>query len=227
MNLSKVHIALPAFNEASTLHNVLGGLRSSGFQNIIVVNDGSHDETAEIASSLGAVVISHLQNRGAGAASQTSIDYAKRHDVQYLILMDADGQHHTEDALKLLNNMVRSDFDVIIGNRFELEENQIPRTRIILNSMASRLTNIFCKNNYVDTQSGFRILNRKAIESLDLKVDGYGFCSEMIIVGENSGLKIGEVPIRVEYTEYSMSKGQSFANGLTTAFNFIWRILFN
>ncbi|MDX1686214.1 MAG: glycosyltransferase family 2 protein, partial [Saprospiraceae bacterium] len=216
MRSTDLHIALPAFNEAKVLRSVLTDLRSHGFENIIVVNDGSGDKTGQLAEEMGADVITHIRNRGAGAASQTSISFAREKGINYLLLMDADGQHHSEDAHNLYQEILKGEYDIIIGNRFILEKNEIPRIRIFFNSLANRLTNLFCKNNYSDSQSGFRILNRKAIETLDLKVDGYGFCSEMIIVGEKSGLRIGEVPIKVEYTEYSLGKGQSFANGVNT-----------
>ncbi len=227
MTLSQLHIALPAYNEASVLRGVIQELFEHGFENIIIVNDGSSDATLEIAQSMNVTILSHILNRGAGAASQTAIDYAKKKNIQYLLLMDADGQHHTSDILTLFKHIRENEYDIIIGNRFDLSVNEIPRIRIFFNQIANQLTNFFCKKSYSDSQSGFRILNRKAIENLNLKVDGYGFCSEMIIVGENIGLKIGEAPIKVSYTEYSMNKGQSFTNGISTAFNFMWRIIFN
>ena len=227
MKLSELHIALPAYNESSVIKHVIQELYDHGFNNIIVVNDGSSDETLSVASNMGVTVLSHILNRGAGAASQTAIDFAKKQDIQYLLLMDADGQHHTSDILSLFKAIYKSEYDIVIGNRFDLSVNDIPKTRIFFNQIANRLTNFFCKKSYSDSQSGFRVLNRKAIEKLDLKVDGYGFCSEMIIVGENIGLNIGEEPIKVSYTEYSMNKGQSFTNGISTAFNFMWRIIFN
>ena len=227
MPYQDLYIALPAFNEEEVILDVLKDLRSHGFHNIIIVNDGSSDNTSEIARQHGAIVLSHLMNRGAGAASQTAITYARKKGIKYLLLMDADGQHHTEDIKHMYEAIKEQDLDVVVGNRFDTKVNSIPRSRVLFNSIANRLTNVFCKNNYSDTQSGFRLLNRNAIEKFNLKVDGYGFCSEMIIVGEHFGLKIGEVPIKVSYTEYSMSKGQSLVKGISTAFNFMWRIIFN
>lgn len=227
MSNSDLYIALPAFNEAKVLKKVLSDLTNHGYNKVIVVDDGSSDKTYEIAKKCGAIVLRHIQNRGAGAASQTAVDFARENGVEFLMLMDADGQHHTKDIENLYAEILKGHHDIIIGNRFDTGMNRIPRIRIIFNRMANMLTNVFCEKNYSDSQSGFRILNRQAIDGLNLKVDGYGFCSEMIIVGENEGLRIGEIPIKVSYTEYSMSKGQSFVKGLSTAFNFLWRIIFN
>lgn len=227
MTEKDIHIVLPAFNEGKILRKVVQDLKSIGYRQIHIINDGSTDNTAILAKEEGVDLISHVVNRGAGAASQTAIAMAKQRGWDILVLMDADGQHKVNDVLKLHNHLSMYDFDIVIGNRFVNQTNSIPLSRIWLNRLANKLTNVFCSGHYQDTQSGFRILNRKAIEALDLKVDGFGFCSEMIIVGEKQGLKIGEAPIEVEYSEYSLSKGQSFGKGLSTAFNFIWRVIFN
>jgi glycosyltransferase involved in cell wall biosynthesis len=227
LNYPDLYIALPAYNEEKVIRDVLEDLKNHGFPNIIIVNDGSSDLTSSIAQEHGAIVLSHMMNRGAGAASQTAITFAKRKGIKYLALMDADGQHHTEDLVHMFEALMEQNLDIVVGNRFDTKVNEIPRSRIFFNSIANKLTNLFCKKSYSDTQSGFRLLNRKAIEKFDLKVDGYGFCSEMIIVGEHFGLRIGEIPIKVSYTEYSMGKGQSLVNGIYTAFNFMWRIIFN
>ena len=86
--------------------------------------------------------------------------------------------------------------------------------------------NLFCKNNYADTQSGFRLLNRKSIETLNLKNRDFGFCSEMLFVSEKLGLRIEQTPIRVLYTKYSMNKGQNLREGVRTARTILWRVFF-
>jgi len=220
-------VVLPAYNEARVISNVLYNLKNAGYHNICVVDDGSSDKTREIAIKAGVVVLSHSINRGAGAAVQTGISYAKQRNFSNVLLMDSDGQHLESDIEKLCDKMEETDADILIGNRFTNVENIIPVHRIFYNQMANLLTNLFCKNSYSDTQSGFRLLNKKAIENVKLKNRGFGFCSEMIIYAEQAGLKIEETPIQVLYSDYSLSKGQSLFVGFKTASNILWRVMFN
>ncbi|MEZ4883096.1 MAG: glycosyltransferase family 2 protein [Chitinophagales bacterium] len=224
---SKILVLLPAFNEASVIRSVIQGIRNVGYPNVCVVNDGSSDDTLLNALHSGAIVLSHCINRGAGAAAQTGIAYANKHHFPFIIMMDSDGQHLVEDIEKLCFAMENTMADIVIGNRFALQSNAIPNQRIVYNSLANIFTNLFCSKKYSDTQSGFRLLNRKAIENLQLKNRGFGYCSEMLIEAEKNGLQIAETPIQVIYNEYSMSKGQNLFVGFKTAANILWRIVFN
>lgn len=218
-------VVIPAFNEGTVIADVVERVRKVGFEQIVVVNDGSMDDTASKARAAGAVVISHLVNRGAGAGSQTGIMYARRMNISYLVQIDADGQHFPEDIQILAEQMETDQADIIIGSRFLRSNKDIPMIRVVYNKISNVFTNWFCTRWYSDTQSGFRMLNRNAIESLDLHIDGFGYCSEMIILGEKSGLTIREVPIRVVYTAYSMSKGQDLSMGINTAMNILWKLV--
>lgn len=223
---SEVWVLLPAYNEGRVIGQVIREVRMLGFDRILVVNDGSDDQTGAVALEQGAVLISHPINRGAGAVVQTGIIWARRHQVQYLVQLDADGQHHPTDIPALISAMEMTGCDIVIGSRFAKESSDIPRIRIFYNQISNLITNWFCDKWYSDTQSGFRMLSRSAIEKLDLHLDGFGYCSEMIIQAEQKGLEIAEVPISVSYTEYSMSKGQDFYNGVVTAINLLWKLIF-
>lgn len=221
---SNILIILPAFNEGEVLGNVLSAVKNTGYSNICLIDDGSSDNTAEIGREFGVTILTHPINRGAGAAIQTGISYAKKKGYQFAILMDSDGQHLPEDIDNLYKRMEKTNADIVIGNRFFITENSVPKRRVTYNKIANVFTNFFCENNYSDTQSGFRLLNRKAIESLNLKNRGFGFCSEMLFVGEKLDLKIEQTPIRVLYTEYSMNKGQNLREGVRTARSILWRV---
>lgn len=225
-NKANILIIVPVFNEASVIENVLIDIKKQGYSNICMVNDGSTDNTKEIAEKHKVRILTHPINRGAGAAVQTGITYAKNENIQYAILMDGDGQHQPEDIENLVRCMQESGADIVIGNRFENSENDIPQRRIAYNRIANIFTNLICKKNYVDTQSGFRLLNRNAIEKLKLRNRDFGFCSEMIIEAEKLDLRIEETPIRVLYTKYSMAKGQNLREGVRTARSILWRVLF-
>lgn len=223
---SDVWVIIPAYNEGPMVGEVVRRVRGCGFDQVLVVNDGSTDDTAEAACRAGARVLSHPINRGAGAVSQTGILYARRNGIRYLVQMDADGQHHPEDLVRLLDRMSRGDCDIVIGSRFMEANKEIPMVRVVYNQISNVFTNWFCRRWYTDTQSGFRMLNRQAIERIDLHIDGFGYCSEMIIQAEARDLRVEEVPISVSYTVYSMSKGQDLHTGIITALNLLWKLVF-
>ena len=221
-----ITVCLPAYNEASVLGEVIQGLRSAGYERICVVDDGSSDNTGQVARHAGAVTVRHPINRGAGAAVQTAIELARRRRWKYILFMDADGQHVVSDIELLALKMAATGDDLVIGSRFLAPSAGIPRSRRILNGIGTGMTNLFCRFRYTDTQSGLRLLNRRAIRSLQLRIDGFGFCSEMIHQAEAAGLNVSETPISVRYTDYSRSKGQDLPMGFTTAIHFIWQVLF-
>lgn len=223
IEFSDILVCIPAYNEASVIYEVIRELKLKGFERVLVVDDGSDDNTHQVASDAGALVVRHLINRGAGAATQTGIEFARRNGYSFLIQMDGDGQHMVEDALRMKDYMAGSEIDILIGSRFKQDNAEIPPQRIIYNKLSNIFTNWFCIGNFSDSQSGFRMLNRKAIESIQLTLDGFGYCSEMIFIGEKAGLKIDEIPISVRYTPYSLSKGQNFGKGINTAFHLLYK----
>lgn len=223
---SDIWVCLPAYNESSVLEEVIAELRGEGFKNICIVDDGSADNTGALARSLGVFVVTHPINRGAGAAAMTGIELARRRGWQHLAFMDADGQHVVKDLHALRASMAQGQYDLVVGSRFLNPSLCIPRSRRILNGIANGMTNLFARGNYSDSQSGMRLLNRKAIELVDLKIDGFGFCSEMLMCAERHRLATGETPISVRYTSYSISKGQDLQVGFTTALHFLWNLVF-
>lgn len=223
MEVSQLIIGIPAYNEATKIKDVIVHLKEIGFHRIVVVDDGSQDETFEVAKKSGASVLRHPINCGAGAAVQTILTFGRKENWEYLLLMDADGQHRSEDIEKLMKKMTESGADLVIGDRFSHAiHNDVPKIKRMYNSLANILTNWFCKGSYSDTQSGFRMLNKKAIHAINLQSNGFGFCSEMIFKAEKQNLLIKEEGIGVYYTVYSRSKGQNnLLSGIKTAWQFL------
>ena len=221
-----ITIGISAYNEAPTIGSVVTSIREKGYENIVVLDDGSRDSTAEKARKAGARVLRHLVNGGAGAGIQTILLLANKENWPFLLLMDADGQHSIEHIEDMYRYMQETEADIVIGNRFSSDyNNNVPKLRRLYNRLANVMTNVFCEKKYGDTQSGYRLLNRSAIEKLELKSTGFGYCSEMIWHAEKKGLNIEEFPISVLYTDYSQSKGQtSFLSGLRTAWQFLENI---
>ncbi len=227
LNKSNLLVLLPAFNEGKVIQKVIATLIQTGYTNVCVINDGSTDYTLKNAQLAGAIVLTHLINRGAGAAIQTGIEYAQKCNYSYVVMMDSDGQHLVEDIQNLCAVIKDTQADIVIGNRFSLKSNSIPKHRRFYNFTANVLTNLFCTKKYKDTQSGFRLLNKKALENIHLKNRGFAFCSEMLIQADQKGLQVVEVPIQVVYSDYSMSKGQNLFVGIKTALDILWRVVSN
>lgn len=219
---SDVLVGLPAYNEETVIAQVIKGLKAKGFSHIVVVDDCSKDNTFYRARAAGAIVLRHVINRGAGAATGTLIAYAKETGAKYLLLMDSDGQHSVEDALQLTKHA--SKYDVIIGSRLLKKTSEMPIHRKIANVTGSLVTFFFFGIFVRDSQTGFKLLNRKAIESIDLSFDRFEFASEMLSEMSRNKLTFKEIPIQVIYTDYSLSHGQSILNGFRMILRFIFRL---
>jgi len=225
-----IYIILPAFCEGKIIKEVIESIKKEGFQNIIVVDDGSDDNTYEQALSTGSITIIHPINRGKGAATQTGIDAAKLLDADIIVTMDSDGQHDPKDIKALIEPIIEKKADVVIGSRM-LEHKDMPESRIIMNRIANLVTYVFFGIIVSDSQSGFRAYSKKAYNSVYTYLDRYEFESEMLGQIKNAGLKIGEIPIKVIYTEYSKNKykhiGKFSAQGLMNGIKMVIRLLEN
>ncbi len=210
-----VCVVVPAFNEERTIQHVIGELREAGLRRVVVIDDGSQDATALLAALAGAEVVRHVLNRGLGAALGTGIHAALVRGAEVIVTCDADGQHAATDVRRALEPVMNGDADVVLGSRL-LGAGHMPWQRRVANRIANVCTRALCGMWTTDSQSGLRVFSRKAAERLELECDGMEVSS--VIAGEiaRHGLRCVEVPIRSIYTEYSLSKGQSFRVGLRT-----------
>jgi len=228
----KVCIIIPAYNEGTVIGSVLDALPRSvkiGKQVLpittIVVNDGSADNTStEVTKRPWAVLIDHIMNSGAGAATRTGLSYARQHGFTAAITMDADGQHHPDDAAKLINEILKSEADLIIGTRFK-DTSGMPARRII-GTRGLNLITFFLFGVWVsDVQSGMKAFSRRAIEAIHIRSNNFAFCSEIIWMAHVQKLRISEVPIKVIYTTYSLSKGQLGQTDIVAGMRFLRQLL--
>ena len=219
-------IVLPAYNEETVIKKVINELRKNKYENIIVVDDGSQDNTSLVAQKAGAVVARHFINRGAGAATKTGLEAALRCGADIVVTMDADGQNSSQDIDLLLKPIENDQFEVVIGSRLKNRQG-MPVIRIFFNFIGNFITWLLFGLWVSDSQSGFKAFSKKAVQKINILTNGYEFCSEIIREIRFNNLKYCEVPIRVKYSAYSMAKGQSLAKGFNTLFKLILRSLIN
>lgn len=214
----RVCIVLPTWNEATVIGKVVTGaikaLEASPYSGVVlVVNDGSKDDSSKLARKHGAVVIDHILNTGAGGATATGLSYAEQNDFDIAVTMDADGQHDIRDVMKGIDEIIKRGDDLLIGSRL-IDSKGMSKVKVIGNKGLSALTYLLFGINSTDSQSGLRVFSRRALEQLRWKTSGYEFCSEMLWRAKQQGLKMSEYPIKAIYTDYSKAKGQNNWNAI-------------
>jgi len=216
MRAGKTIVVLPAYNEAKVIGQVIKDIRKEGFKDIIVIDDCSSDRTAEIAGKAGADVYSLPVNMGVGTASLTGIDAAEERNAAIIVTLDADGQHDVKDIRKVIAPILDGKADIVIGSRLINPPKGMPWIRKVGNFGLNLLTFFVAGKWFSDTQSGFRAYRKGVMPKLDLAGRTYEICSEILVDAARKRMRIIEVPIRVIYTKYSLSKGQSVTKGFIT-----------
>ncbi len=214
MNTDDVYIIIPAKDEGKRIGKVISKVLHEGFHNIVVVNDGSTDNTKEVATALGATVLTHYVCLGAGAATQTGMDYAVRQKAGIVVTIDGDDQHCPSDIKSLVHTMRSKQLDVVIGSRFLNKENEVPFIRIVFNKVGNLFTGLLTGLFVTDSQSGFKAMHTRFVERAKINLNGYEFCTEIINMIKLHKASFAEVPIKVTYTKESREKGQNFFNGV-------------
>lgn len=197
----KVFVVIPAFNEAQSIGTVLGKLKQYNYQ-IIVVDDGSMDDTYNQATKDGVVVIRHIINRGYGAALRTGTDYAFSKGADLVIHFDADGQFDPQDIEKFIN-ATKQGYEVVLGSRFLGKHIDMPFSRLITLKLGIIFTWFVSGIKLTDAHNGFRSFTKMAWQKMHLILDQMAFSSEVIDELARLKIKFCEVPVTVIYTAYS------------------------
>lgn len=204
-------VIVPALNEAQVVRRSVNELRDV-FTNVVVVDDGSADATAAEAQAAGAVVLIHPVNLGQGAAIQTGIEFALSRNAEFVATFDADGQHSVQDLQTMLHALCDRDLDIVLGSRFLGRAEGMSRTRGWLLMAARAFTNLTTGVRLTDAHNGLRLMTAATARRIRIRQDRMAHASELISQIGRLGLKVGEVPVTIAYTEYSMAKGQRMSN---------------
>ena len=202
-----VWVVCPAYNEARTIGSVLGGLTGAGYQ-VVVVDDGSSDTTCDIAAQHATAVVRHPVNLGQGAALKTGIDFALWRGAEAIVTFDSDGQHRVSDIRHLLDALTSRQADFALGSRFLNGTQKPPLLRKLLLRAATIFTAATTGLRLTDTHNGLRAFTRRGAMALNLRQDRMAHASEILEEIARSGLAYVEVPVTIDYTEYSLAKGQ-------------------
>lgn len=208
----RVLVVVPAYNEELTIGSVVALAKKYG--DVLVVDDGSMDRTSEIAREAGAVVIRHERNMGKGGALKTAFEYAIEKGYDVVVTIDADGQHNPDEIPLLLDPIIKGEADLVIGSRYlSGSKKEIPLYRRFGLWVLNKSTKVAASVD-VDSQSGFRAMNRKALERLDLNSDGYSIETDMVVKASERGIRLMEVPIGVRYDVPRKHKKNPLTHGL-------------
>jgi glycosyltransferase involved in cell wall biosynthesis len=214
-----VHVIVPAFNEGTAIALVIRDLLQMSVQ-VVVVDDGSTDNTADVARQAGATVVSHALNRGQGAALQTGIEFCVSRGAAYLVTFDADGQHLPTDVPTLIEPIARGEVDVVLGSRFLGTAENIELSRKLVLKLGIAFTRLFSGARLTDTHNGIRAFSLAAARRIHLTQDRMAHASQIIDQIVSEGLRYREVPVAVRYTEYSTSKGQTTGSAFRIALDY-------
>ncbi|PZU30120.1 MAG: glycosyl transferase [Actinomyces sp.] len=221
-DLDDTWLVVPLYNEAQVVREVIEDARRT-FPHVVVVDDGSRDDSAAQAEAAGAVVVRHPINLGQGAALQTGIRYVlERTDARYLITFDADGQHSVADAVAMVAAARRENLAIVLGSRFLKGPSPVGRLKRLVLATAAVVASRTTGMHLTDAHNGLRLLRRDAAEHLNLRQNRMAHASEIIRQLGATGLPWREFPVHIAYTEYSKAKGQSLLNSVNILVDLIF-----
>lgn len=221
--------AIPAYNEGATISDVVTGARQY-VDEVIVVDDGSKDDTVEQARRSGATVVEHETNRGYGAALQTVFATAARRNAEQLVTLDGDEQHDPNDIPKLLREHRESGANVVIGSRFDDDvELHVPAYRrlglMLINILTNLSFGIVRPGSWVsDTQSGYRVFDKQAIRSLatdNSLGDGMSASTDILYHANHRNYAIEEVGTSIHYDGENTSTQNPLLHGVVLVGNIV------
>jgi len=218
-SLKKTIVTIPCLNTGGTVGKVLAGAKKY-VNEIVVINDGSRDSTAERAEACGAKVVNHVVTQGYGGAIRSCFAAARAENADIVVILDGDGQHDPDDIPAVLAPVLQGEADVVIGSRFLGGNTNMPGYRKFGIKVITFLFNFASRTKVSDAQSGFRAYSKKIFERYHLSEKGMGVSSETLEKARRNGAVIKKVPISCAYTA-SVFTPKTISHGLKVAFSVV------
>jgi len=206
---TQVWIVIAAYNESSRITATLRGLHEAGYTNIVVVDDGSKDDTAREAARSDITVLRHPINCGQGAALQTGIDFAISRDAEIVVTFDADNQHDAKEIDRLVRPVQEGRVDVVLGSRFAGKTVAMPTSRRLILLGATWYTRLTTRLSVSDAHNGFRAFSRRAMQTIRIRQPRMAHASEILEEIARHELSWQEAPVTIHYSTDTLAKGQS------------------
>lgn len=221
----KVFIVIPAFNEQESLGFVVDALAKKNYS-LVVIDDGSNMDLFPLIKGKPVFFLRHKINLGQGASIQTGIDFAISKGAAYIATFDADGQHNVNDIDKMLEVLCETKSDIAMGSRFIERSNSIPSKRKTLLRLARYINYIFTGLFLTDAHNGIRVMTRESAKKIIIKENRMAHATEILSAIRKEKMKYIEVPVTVNYTEYSLAKGQTVTSGFRILFDLLLNKIF-
>ena len=218
MNLKgdvRILVCIPAFNEAKTIEDIIMKSKKHA-DGVIVYDDGSTDNTYDLAKSSGATVIKSPKNTGYGAAIRALFQAARDQNADIMITLDSDGQHNPDQIPVLIEPLLKQGVDLVIGSRFlnRKDKERVPRYRSFGIKTITKLTQTTSYGGITDAQSGFRAYNKNALSKINLFEDGMAVSIEILLRAKEKNLLTTEVPITITYDTKDTSTHNPISHGI-------------
>jgi glycosyltransferase involved in cell wall biosynthesis len=208
----RIIVIIPAYNEERFIGSVILKLKKFPVE-VIVVDDGSTDDTASIAKMAGVVVFRQESNQGKGTALNIGLHAARESSPDVIVMLDADGQHLPEELPQIVSPILAGEADIVVGSRYIQNTSNTPIIRRWGHRFINLATTLPSGISVSDSQSGYRAFSRRAFELADFHSDGFSVESEMQFLAHEHHLKVMEVPITIRYTD--KAKRSPFSQGMT------------
>jgi glycosyltransferase involved in cell wall biosynthesis len=214
-NHGRILVCIPAFNEAKKIVEVINKSKKYA-DGVVVYDDGSTDDTYQLATAAGATVIKSPKNTGYGTAIRALFQAAREQNADIMITLDSDGQHNPDHIPRLVEPLVTQNFDVVIGSRYlsKDDKEKVPRFRSLGIKTITKLTQSASYSGLTDSQSGFRAYNKNALTKINLFEDGMAVSTEILLRAREKNLLATEVPITVDYESDDTSTHNPIAHGI-------------
>lgn len=208
---STCFVVVPAYNEAPRIGRTLENLLQVA-SSVVVVDDGSADNTAEVALQYPVWLLRHPVNLGAGAATQTGITFAIRKGAEFVATFDADGQHQPNDLLALFQTLRDRNADIVFGSRFLGQAVHMPLHRKLMLRLATFSVYLLCGLYVTDVTTGLRLMNSKGAKQIQITMNRFEHPIDLLQQIRAKGLRLAEAPATIVYSQDSLKKGQKTAD---------------